>query len=155
MPAELGMDATRLQQAVDFAIVAESTAPRDLSVGHPLSWGREPFDEAVGPLKERGPQTGVVIKDGYVVAEWGDVDRVDMTFSVTKTFLSTTVGLAWDRGLIDDVHDPVRPYMPPLVLPEGDGEPEAPAGRAGPSAAPVLLFESDHSRAITWDHLLR
>ena len=98
--------------------------------------------------------TGLVIKDGYVVAEWGDPQRVDMTFSVTKTFLSTTVGLAVMRGLIGDVHDPVRNYMPPLVLPPGDGEPGAESPGWGP-ARPVHLFESEHNRRITWDHLLR
>ena len=35
-----------------------------------------------------------------------------MTFSVTKSFLSTVVGLMWQKGLIRDVTDPVRDYMP-------------------------------------------
>ena len=65
--------------------------------------------------------TGLVIRQGYIVAEWGEPERVDMTFSITKTFLSTVVGLAIEKGLIADVHDPVRAYMPPLVLPPGDG----------------------------------
>lgn len=154
-PGEVGMDAARLQAAVDFAIAAESTTPRDLAVAHPLSWGREPFDEPVGPLKERGDMTGVIVRNGYIVAEWGEPERVDMTFSVTKTFLSTTVGLAWERDLIGDVDDPVRPYLPPLVLPDGDGEPGSASVDVGASTAPVLLFESEHNRQITWDHLLR
>jgi len=153
-PASVGMDAALLQEAVDFAIAAESTAPRDLALGHGLSWGREPFDEAVGPLKERGDMTGLVIRGGYVVAEWGDPGRVDMTFSVTKTFLSTTVGLAVEKGLIGSVNDPVRSYMPPIVLPGGDGEPGSEAPSVG-APTPVLLFESDHNRKITWDHMLR
>lgn len=153
-PASMGMDPALLQEAVDFAISAESTALRDLAAGHPLSWGREPFDEAVGPLKERGDMTGLVIRSGYVVAEWGEPERVDMTFSVTKTFLSTVIGLAWERGLIGDVQDPVREYMPPLVLPPGDGESGAEAPGYGP-AVPILLFESEHNRRITWDDLLR
>lgn len=153
-PSDLGMDSDILQGAIDFAIAAESTAPRDLGAGHYLSWGREPMDMAVGPLKERGDMTGLVIKDGYIVAEWGDPQRVDMTFSVTKTFLSTTVGLALARGLIGDVHDPVRNYMPPLVLPPGDGEPGAESPGWGPDR-PVHLFESAHNRTITWDDLLR
>ena len=36
-----------------------------------------------------------------------------MTFSVTKSFLSTVVGLMWQKGLIRDVTDPVQDYMPP------------------------------------------
>ena len=62
--------------------------------------------------------------------------RVDMTHSVTKTFLSTVVGLAWQKGLIRSLDDRVGPYMP--------------AGALGAS-----LFESPHNQPITWDHLLR
>ena len=148
------MNPELLQQAVDFAIASESTAPRDLEVAHALSWNTEPFDEAIGPLKVRGPQSGIVVKDGYIVAEWGETRRVDPTFSVAKSFLSSTVGLAWDRGLIRDVDDPVHEYMPPLILPVGDGEPGSEAdGRGVPT--PVSLFDSEHNRRITWDHLLR
>jgi len=35
-----------------------------------------------------------------------------MTFSVAKSFLSTVVGLAWQKGLLRDVHDLARDYMP-------------------------------------------
>ncbi len=98
----------------------------------------------------RAPQTGLIVHKGYIIAEWGDPHKVDMTFSVSKSFLSTTVGLAYDRGMIRDVHDLVRPYMPPVILDHGDGEPGDEAGRR-----PKLLFESEHNREITWDHLLR
>jgi CubicO group peptidase (beta-lactamase class C family) len=67
------------------------------------------------------------------VAAWGDTDRADMTFSVTKTFLSTVVGVAHDRGLIPDLHARVATAMPPGVD----------------------LFTSEHNAKITWDHLLR
>jgi hypothetical protein len=40
----------------------------------------------VGPMKERGGPAGVILKNGYIVAQWGDIHRVDMTFSVTKVF---------------------------------------------------------------------
>jgi CubicO group peptidase (beta-lactamase class C family) len=76
---------------------------------------------------------GVIIYKGYAVAEWGDTNRSDMTFSVTKSFLSTVVGLAYDRKLIKDVNDRVAPYMP-----KG-----------------VDLFTLEHNAPITWDHLLR
>lgn len=39
-----------------------------------------------------------------------------MTFSVTKSFLSTTVGLAWTDGIITEVDDLVAPYMTPVLL---------------------------------------
>ena len=106
-PAQAGMDAALLDSAVAFAVANESRAPRDLELAHYQTFGREPFGEAVGPFNERGDPAGIVIRNGYIVAEWGDPHRVDMTFSVTKSFLSTVVGLAVDRGLIRSVHDPV------------------------------------------------
>ncbi|MCA1789771.1 MAG: serine hydrolase [Thioalkalivibrio sp.] len=149
-PAAVGFDAAALQAAIDFAISAESQSPRDLVLNHDMGFGREPRGEAIGPFSDRGPQTGLVIKNGYIVAEWGEPARVDQTFSVAKSFLSTTVGLAVDHGLIRSVDDLLRDYMPPLVLEHGDGEPTDQNGRR-----PKLLFESEHNRKITWDHLLR
>src|SRR5687768_1999920 len=95
-PAQAGMDGARLAEAVALAVAGESTAPRDLALNHRLSYVREPENAPIGPFKERGDPTGLVIRGGYIVAEWGDPARVDMTFSVTKSFLSTVVGLAVD-----------------------------------------------------------
>ena len=149
-PAEVGLDAAGIQRAVEIAQAGESTSPRDLAFNHQMTFGREPFGEAIGPFTVRAPQTGLIVYRGYIVAEWGDPYKVDNTFSVAKSFLSSTVGLAYDRGMIRDVHDPVRPYMAPIVLEDGDGEPGDENGRR-----PKLLFESEHNRQITWDQLLR
>lgn len=130
-PQALGMDAERLAEAIAFAQAHESATPRDLEQAHYLSFGREPHGDAIGPFKPRGEQTGVIVKDGYIVAVWGEPDRVDMTFSVTKSFLSTVVGLAYDRGLIRSLSDSVFRYV-------ATGE-----------------FDSPHNRKITWEHLLR
>lgn len=153
-PDRVGLDADRLQAAVEFAVSNESTRPRNLEDNHALSWGKEPFDEPLGPFRERGPQTGIIVKNGYIVAEWGDIERVDMTFSVSKSFLSSTVGLAYDKGLIRSVDDPVRGYFAPIVLPPGDGEPGDEEDGIG-AAHTRSLFDSQHNRKITWDHLLR
>ena len=144
-PAQVGLDARLLDEAIAFAKANEAKGPRDLEAAHYQSSGREPFGEGIGPFKTRGDPTGVILRRGYIVAEWGDPHRVDMTFSVTKSFLSTTVGLALDRGLIGSVQDRVAEYMAPVVL-VGDGE-------RGESA--LLPFETLHNRKITWDHLLR
>lgn len=153
-PEQMEIDAGLLQVAVDFAVSNESTRPRDLEETQSLGWGKEPFDEPVGPFRERGPQTGIIIKDGYMVAEWGDIKRVDMTFSVSKSFLSSTVGLAFDTGLIRNVDDPVLDYFAPIVLPPGDGESGNEEDGIG-ALNTRSLFESEHNRKITWDHLLR
>jgi CubicO group peptidase (beta-lactamase class C family) len=154
-PADVGLDPELIAEAIAFAQANESSSPRDLLESHYRSFAREPFGEAIGPMRARGPQTGLIVKDGYIVAEWGEPARVDMTFSVSKSFLSTTVGLAWADGLIGSVDDPVRSYLPPVLLPPGDGEPGAESGAGFGAQRPVDLFESEHNRQITWDHLLR
>ncbi|WP_316906137.1 serine hydrolase domain-containing protein [Robiginitalea biformata] len=82
-------------------------------------------------MKKRGGPAGLILKNGYVLASWGDTRRVDMTFSVTKSFLSTVAGLAADRGLIRSVDDPVSEYI-------WDG-----------------TFAGEHNSGITWSHLLQ
>lgn len=154
-PEEVGFDAAAIKAAIEFAQANESQNPRDLLETHYRSFAREPFGEAIGPFKTRGPQTGIIVKDGYIVAEWGEPARVDMTFSVSKSFLSTVVGLAWAQGLIGNIDNLVAPYLPPILLPPGDGEPGRESGTGFGANRPVYLFESDHNRQITWNHLLR
>ncbi len=154
-PEQVGMNATKLQDAVRFAQENENPAPRDLEEAHYQSFGREPFGEPVGPFKPRGPQSGVIVRQGYIVAEWGEPDRVDMTFSVTKSFVSSTVGLAWDRGMIPNLNAPVWRDMAP-VIPAAPPSLRVEGGRnAWGSSAPLALWETEHNRSITWDHLLR
>lgn len=153
-PEQMGMDPARLRQAVEFAIANESGAPRDLEAAHHRSFGREPYGDAIGPFKERGDPTGVILRGGYIVAEWGDPARVDMTFSVTKSFLSSTVGLAYDRGMIH-IDEPVHRAIAPI---EWIGSDLAGPSRAAEDRARRELlqpFDTDHNRRITWDDLLR
>ncbi|WP_089679535.1 serine hydrolase domain-containing protein [Catalinimonas alkaloidigena] len=152
-PAEVGMNAAQLQQAIDFAIAHDNPAPRDMKLAQVQSFGKEPFGEGIGPFKERGEPTGVVVRHGYVVAEWGEPLRVDMTHSVTKSFLSSVVGVAVDRGMIRSVRDTVRPYVAPVQV----YQPVRLTSPADGVDAPDLLlpFETPHNRTITWDDLLR
>ncbi len=154
-PQQVGMDAARLQEAVTFAQASESRAPRDLEIAHHQSFGREPFGDAIGPFGERGDPTGVILRNGYIVAEWGDPYRVDMTFSVTKSFVSTAVGLALDRGMIRSLQDPVHGYMAPVVvIGPGLGSQPSSAERLG-EAKLLRPFETEHNQRITWEQLLR
>jgi CubicO group peptidase (beta-lactamase class C family) len=152
-PVEAGIDARLLQQAIDHAIAAEAKNPRDLVLNHYQTFGREPFGDLIGPVKERGDQTGVVVHKGRIVAEWGEPLRVDMTHSITKSMLSSVVGLAYDRGLIRSIDDTIAPYMPPI-------QPYRPApvgNKADRISGSDLLFpfETPHNRTITWNHMLR
>ena len=56
---QVGMDAGLLNSASEFAKASESKASRDLELNHYLSWGLEPYGDAVGPHKKRGDMTGV------------------------------------------------------------------------------------------------
>ena len=150
--ARAGMDSARLAEAVRFAVENESKAPRDLETAHYQTFGREPFGAGVGPFQPRGDPTGVILRGGYIVAEWGDPYRVDMTFSVAKSFLSSTVGVAFDRGLIPDLRQPVwRAMAPVVVLPTGGGRRSDALGES----TPLRPFDTPHNRRITWEHLLR
>lgn len=173
---QVGLLQSSVDSAVKLAIAAESTSPRDLLQNHlASSFGREPHSEAVGPFTVRGASSGLIIRRGYIVAEWGDADRPENTYSVTKSFVSTTVGLLWDRKMIRDLNEPVRKSMAPIVALKGapangaslamvppnaagmtNGVPAAVANGTAYNAFEVLEpFESEHNRKITWDHLLR
>lgn len=148
-----GFDAARLAAAVDFAKANESKSPKNLEEAHYRSFGREPFGEAVGPFKDRGDAAGIIIKNGFIVAEWGEPQRVDMTFSVTKSFITAAVGLAYDRGKIKSLQDRAADYSTP-ILPYRPGMRFDSAENFGKSHF-IDLFATEHNKKITWDHLLR
>ena len=117
--------------AVEFAEANEYSESKDLLQAILKGFQHEPYHEILGPTKRRGGPAGIILKNGYLVAKWGDTKRVDMTFSVTKSFLSTTALLALDENLIADVEDPVINYV-------WDD-----------------TFEGEHNSKITWKHLLQ
>jgi CubicO group peptidase (beta-lactamase class C family) len=152
-PSAVGIDSAKLQEAVAFAIASENKNPRDLELNHYQTFGREPFGTAIGPIAPRGAPTGVIVRHGYVVAEWGDPSAVEMTHSVTKSLLSSVVGVAVDRGIIHSVFDTVSKVIGPIVRarPNGTG-----LGADWPGDARwIRLFDTPHDRRITWDDLLR
>jgi CubicO group peptidase (beta-lactamase class C family) len=105
-PSQLGFDPAKLQAAVDFAKTSESATKTDFESLH-AAIANEPFNAIIGPVKERGGVSGLVIRNGYIAAAWGDTKRVDMTFSATKSYLSTVAGLAFDAGLLQRTSDTV------------------------------------------------
>jgi CubicO group peptidase (beta-lactamase class C family) len=152
-PDSLGLDGARLKAAIDFAIASDAKAPRSQELGQAQTFGREPFGEGIGLFKDRGEPTGIVIRGGYIVGEWGEPGRVDMTHSVTKSFLSATVGLAFDRKLIRSLQDKAADYSA-VTLPY---DPLQRFGKAEnfDKQQYIDLFATDHNSKITWEHLLR
>jgi CubicO group peptidase (beta-lactamase class C family) len=124
--AEVGMDAAKLDEAIAFMKAHETNSPtRDFS------------DQEIvnGKLlasipTERAGTNALVIRHGYIVAEFGDTTRPDPTYSVAKSMLSTVAGIALDRGLIPGLDQPVANTIK-------DGG-----------------YDSPHNKLITWrNHL--
>ena len=150
---QVGLDSTKLDVAIAFAINNEAKGSRDLEVNHYLTFGREPFGAAIGPIAPRGAPTGVIVRHGYVVAEWGDPTAVEMTHSVTKSLLSSVIGVAFDKGLIHSVNDTVAKSLGPILA---IAAPKQGLGADAPSNGKWLMpFETPHNRRLTWDHMLR
>ena len=154
-PKELGMDESKINAAIYFAVTHESSENPNLKIAHYESaFGREPFGYPIGPMKNRGKATGLIIYKGYIVGQWGDPMRVDLTFSVAKSFLSTVAGEAVEEGLIQSENDRVHSYMAPIypydltkiMMNKADHLEEEDV---------FDLFDTEHNRKITWDHLLR
>jgi CubicO group peptidase (beta-lactamase class C family) len=124
-PVELGLDAAKLQQAIEYAQARAST------------WDFEKdqvrtFGTPLGPLpKQRAATNGIVLRHGYIAAQFGDTKAADPVYSVAKSFLSTVASLAVERGLIKDVNDPVAKYI-------HDGG-----------------YDSPHNAPITWKNHLQ
>lgn len=130
-PETTGMDAAKLTAAIDLAQSKAVVEPKDLAIAITDSFSpREPDFRILGPTKPREGSSGLVIRKGYIVAEWGDVERVDMTFSAVKSYLSTIMALALRDGLVNDIQAPVSRWV-------RDGK-----------------FASEHNRNITWHHLM-
>ena len=139
-PEAEGLDPIKLRTAIDFAVANETKFPpelakvadvRDMNIAIPLQFSG-PFSDPIGPLKPHAPANGIITRHGFIVAEWGDTQAVDMTHSVTKTFLSSLAGVAYDRHLIRDVNDRIVDYV-----------------------RPTPDFSTPHNLPITWDQMLR
>ena len=124
-PAEVGMDAAKLNQAVRWA------------EDHGSDWDFKKdqirvFGKPLGPLPEqRAATNGIILRHGYIVAEFGNTKANDPVYSVAKSVISITTSIALEKGLIHSVDDPVADYV-------HDGG-----------------YDSPHNAKITWKNHLR
>jgi CubicO group peptidase (beta-lactamase class C family) len=122
-PSEEGLDDAKIAAAVAWALTQETDWPKDFSKQE------ETFGRPLGPVpKSRAGTNGVIVRHGYIVAEFGDTAAVDPTYSCAKSYLSTILGVTIDRGMIGKVTDPVRDLV-------HDGG-----------------YESEHNAKITWQN---
>src|SRR5690349_2395572 len=104
-PADVGMDADKLKTAIEYAQSNGGTWDFDKDQ-------IRTFGAVLGPLpKSRSATNGVILRHGYIVAEFGDTKTNDPVYSVAKSFLSTVGSLAFDKKLIKDINDPVANYI--------------------------------------------
>ena len=151
-PAFFNIDTNKVKEAVDFAKAHETTQPKNLWLSQAMQFGKEPFSDPIGPMADRGPAAGIIIYKGYIIAEWGNTSSVEMTHSVTKSFVSSVVGLAYEKGLISSLDDKVYTYLPPVEVVSDQAQLiENPLEKK----SFIYPFETEHNRKITWDHLLR
>jgi CubicO group peptidase (beta-lactamase class C family) len=119
------MDAGKLHEAIEWA------------EAHGSKWDFAKdqvrvFGKVLGPLPpERAATNGIVLRHGYIVAEFGDTKTNDPVYSVAKSFVSTTASIAVAKGLIRSVDDPVGEYV-------HDGG-----------------YDSPHNAKITWKNHLQ
>ena len=96
------MDADKLQEAIKFAEAHETNWPRDFSTQEKI------FGSLLGPIPtSRAGTNGLVIRHGYVIAEFGDNNNLAPTYSVAKSMLSTVAGVAVREHLITNLDAPV------------------------------------------------
>ena len=130
LPSDFNYDSKKIQKAIDFVIENQNNGNKDLRVEILKGFSTEPYHSIKGPTKKRGETNGLIIKDGYIIASWGDTKRVDMTFSVTKSYLSAVTGIAVDKNLIRSEKDFVSNYVWDKT------------------------FDGEKNSLITWEHLL-
>ena len=146
------IDSTVINQAIQYAVENETKFPKNLWLTQAMQFGKEPFSDPIGPMASRGPAAGVIVYKGYIIAEWGNPNSVEMVNSVTKSMVSTVVGLAVDKGLIHSIQDKVYTYLPPIELVQN----AAPLDQ-NPIAKTSFIypFDTEHNQKINWEHLLR
>jgi len=137
-PEELGMDPDILEEAV---LLAKSDPAPDYPPGVDIneykskelqSYSNGHDDgKIIGPLKRRGTVNGLVIRHGYIAAEFGDIQKTDEIASATKSFIATIAGLAKEDGIINNFNDPVKEYIDDWK------------------------FQSEHNSKISWHQLLQ
>jgi CubicO group peptidase (beta-lactamase class C family) len=123
---------SRFTSAVSLAQANPSAWPEDIrDVIEGGTFDHAPWNIVKGPVARRGGPAGAVLIGNRLEAAWGELDRADMIFSVTKSYIGFLAGLALDRELI--------PSFDVRVAESADHE----------------AFASPRNRCITWRQLLQ
>ena len=132
-PHKVEVQEKLLSQAIEFAIENESKMDRDIGAALEQGHFEEPWPigKTIGPVKRRKAGSGIILRKGQLIKTWGDIEFVDMTFSISKSYLSLCMGIAVHDGIIPDIHAPIR-----NIVKDGG-------------------FDTEQNRNITWAHMLQ
>ena len=97
-PEEAGFNPGAFDDALELASKSEIGIGSDLTSMMP-DGTRHPSNRPLGPVKSRGSTSGVVVFQGQIVGEYGDIHRPEVTFSCSKSYLSALCGIAVTDGL--------------------------------------------------------
>jgi CubicO group peptidase (beta-lactamase class C family) len=61
-------------------------------------FSQQGIDEAIAYAKQSGATSGMIVHNGLVVGEWGDVSRKSNLYSARKSLMSALIGIAAARG---------------------------------------------------------
>jgi CubicO group peptidase (beta-lactamase class C family) len=132
----------QFESAISYAVSHEIDWTRD-PLREPLRYGVHqtdppPWNTLRGPVHPRGGVSGVIFKSGHCLAQWGEPERSDQTFSVAKSYLGLLTGVAIEQRLIERLDELVADSL----------------GRINQAWVAMCGFENHHNRQITWRHLL-
>ena len=132
-PRQVEVQEELLSKAIKFAIDNESQMDRHIGAALDKGHFEEPWPigKTIGPVKHRKAGSGVILRKGHLIKTWGDVEYVDMTFSISKSYLSLCMGVAVKDGVIPDVDAPIR-----AIVKDGG-------------------FDSEQNKNITWAQMLQ
>ena len=66
-PNQVGFNQKKLNKAIQYAIDSESSGSGNLTEFIKATLTKEPHGEIIGPTKDSGDMTGLIIKNGFIV----------------------------------------------------------------------------------------
>ena len=101
-PADVGLDARRVDEAIAYHRAHETRWRPDFITERGVFVGVADEPEraggVLGPIRPRGGPSGLIVRGGRLIAEWGESERVEMSFSIAKSYLAALAGVAVGRG---------------------------------------------------------
>ncbi|NET31725.1 MAG: serine hydrolase [Cyanothece sp. SIO1E1] len=73
----------------------------EYSIPEKNGYSKEGLDSLQSFLEEKGSSSMVILQDGNIIFEWGDINEKLLVHSIRKSLLNSLVGIKVNEGLID------------------------------------------------------